>query len=260
MSGILKAFNLEGKVALVTGAERGLGRGMAVALAEAGANIVGVSHGAEAHETKVAIEACGRQYVRVQADLMSIEPVERIVQEAIKAFGHIDILVNNAGIITRNDSIDFTEKEWDDVMNINVKTVFFLCQAVAKQFIAQGEKGRAGGKIINIASMLSFQGGIRVPSYTASKSGIKGITMLMANEWAKHGVCVNAIAPGYMSTDNTAQIRADEKRNAEILGRIPAGRWGLPEDLGGAVVFLASHASNYVNGQTLAVDGGWLAR
>ena len=256
MNGILDAFKLDGKVAIVTGSERGLGRGMAVALAQAGADIVGVTHAESAPETAQAIEAAGRKYIHIQANLMSIEPVERIVESALKAFGQIDILVNNAGIITRNDSVDFTEKEWDDVMNVNLKSAFFLCQAVARQFIAQGK----GGKIINIASMLSFQGGIRVPSYTASKSGIKGITMLMANEWAAHGINVNAIAPGYMATDNTMQLRADEKRNAAILERIPAGRWGLPEDLGGAAVFLASKASDYVNGYTIAVDGGWLAR
>ena len=256
MSGILDAFKLDGKVAIVTGSERGLGRGMAVALAQAGADILGVTYADSAPETAAAIEAAGRRYVHVQANLVSTEPVARIVQTALESFGHIDILVNNAGIIARNDSVDFTEKEWDDVMNINLKSAFFLCQAVAKQFIAQGK----GGKIVNIASMLSFQGGIRVPSYTASKSGIKGITMLMANEWAKHGINVNAIAPGYMATDNTTQLRADEARSAEILGRIPAGRWGLPEDLGGAVVFLASKAADYINGYTVAVDGGWLAR
>lgn len=256
MTGILDAFRLDGKVAIVTGSERGLGRGMAVALAQAGADIVGVTYVATAPETEVAVQAAGRRYLHIQADLISTEPVARIVETAIKAFGRIDILVNNAGIITRNDAIAFTEQEWDDVMNVNLKTAFFLCQTIARQFIAQG----SGGKIINIASMLSFQGGIRVPSYTASKSGIKGLTMLMANEWAKHRICVNAIAPGYMATDNTAQLRADEQRTAEILGRIPAGRWGLPEDLGGAVVFLASEASDYVNGYTLAVDGGWLAR
>ncbi len=256
MSGILDAFKLDGKVAIVTGSERGLGRGMAVALAQAGADIVGVTYVESAPETKAAVEAAGRKYVHVMANLSTIEPVERIVDTALKTFGHIDILVNNAGIIIRNDSVDFTEKEWDDVMNVNLKAMFFLCQAVARQFIAQGK----GGKIVNVASMLSFQGGVRVPSYTASKSGVKGITMLMANEWAKHGICVNAVAPGYMATDNTTQLRADEKRSAEILGRIPAGRWGLPEDLGGAVVFLASKASDYVNGYTLAIDGGWLAR
>ena len=256
MSGILDAFKLDGKVAIVTGSERGLGRGMAVALAQAGADIVGVTYVADAPETAAAVEAAGRKYVHVQADLSSIQPIQGVIDAALKAFGHIDILVNNAGIIKRNDSVDFTEKEWDDVMNVNLKSAFFMCQAVARQFIAQGK----GGKIVNVASMLSFQGGIRVPSYTASKSGIKGITMLMANEWAKHGICVNAVAPGYMATDNTTQLRADEARSAEIVGRIPAGRWGTPEDLGGAVVFLASKASDYVNGYTIAVDGGWLAR
>ena len=256
MAGILDAFKLDGKVAIVTGSERGLGRGMAVALAQAGADVLGVTYAASAPETAAAIEAAGRRYVHVQADLSSTAPIPGVIDAALNAFGRIDILVNNAGIITRNDSVDFTEKEWDDVMDINVKATFFMCQAVARQFIKQGN----GGKIVNVASMLSFQGGIRVPSYTASKSGVKGITMLMANEWAKHGINVNAIAPGYMATDNTTQLRADEARSAEILGRIPAGRWGLPEDLGGTVVFLASKAGDYVNGYTIAVDGGWLAR
>jgi 2-deoxy-D-gluconate 3-dehydrogenase len=256
MAGILDKFSLKGKVAIVTGSERGLGQGYATALAQAGADIVGVTYPPAAPETAAAVAAAGRRYVHVQANLMSTEPVARIVETAIKEFGRIDILVNNAGIILRNDAVNFTEKEWDDVMNVNLKTVFFLCQAVAKRMIEQ----KSGGSIINVASMLSFQGGIRVPSYTASKSGVKGITMLMANEWAKHGIRVNAIAPGYMATDNTAPLRADEQRSSEILGRIPAGRWGTPEDVGGAVVFLASSASEYVTGYTLAVDGGWLAR
>lgn len=187
---------------------------------------------------------------------MSTDPIQSIIDQAIAEFGHIDILVNNAGIIRRQDSVKFSEKDWDDVINLNLKSVFFFCQAAANQFMKQG----TGGKIINIASMLSFQGGIRVPSYTASKSGVKGITMLMANEWAKHGININAIAPGYMATANTAQLRADEQRSSEILGRIPADRWGTPEDLKGPVVFLASSASDYVNGYTIAVDGGWLAR
>ena len=256
MAGILDAFRLDGKIAVVTGSERGLGRGMAVALAQAGADVLGVTYAAAAPETAAAIAAAGRRYVHVQADLSSLEPIQGVIDAALAAYGRIDILVNNAGIITRNDSVDFTEKEWDDVMNINIKAAFFMCQAVGRQFIAQG----GGGKIVNIASMLSFQGGIRVPSYTASKSGIKGITMLLANEWAKHGINVNAIAPGYMATDNTTVLRADEARNAAILDRIPAGRWGTPEDLGGAVVFLSSAAADYINGYTLAVDGGWLAR
>lgn len=248
-------FDLTGKTAIVTGCTAGLGQGMALGLAEAGADIVGVDYrGTE--ETKEIVERTGRKYVGIVANLLSIEPVSDIVETAVKEFGHVDILVNNAGIIRREDALEFTEKDWDDVMNINVKTVFFLSQAVARQFVKQGN----GGKIINIASMLSFQGGIRVPSYTASKSGVKGITMLLANEWAKYNINVNAIAPGYMATDNTAALRADESRSAEILGRIPAGRWGLPGDLAGPVVFLASKASDYVNGYTLAVDGGWLAR
>ncbi|GAB1482645.1 2-dehydro-3-deoxy-D-gluconate 5-dehydrogenase KduD [Treponema sp.] len=256
MAGILDFFKLDGKVAIVTGCERGLGQGMSVALAEAGADVFGVSYPENADETRGMIEKLGRKFVYMQANLLSIEPVPAIFAKAVQAFGHVDIVVNNAGIIKRNDSVDFTEQEWDDVMNINVKSVFFMCQAAAKQFIAQ----KTGGKIINVASMLSFQGGIRVPSYTASKSGVKGITMLMANEWAKHGINANAIAPGYMATDNTTQLRADAERSAAILERIPASRWGEPRDLGGTVVFLASKASDYVNGYTIAVDGGWLGR
>ena len=253
---ILDSFKLDGKVAIVTGGAVGLGRGMAVGLAQAGADIVAVGHTVEDSGVVAEIEALGRKAIYIQANLMSIDPIAGIINQAVETFGHVDILVNNAGIIRREDSVNFTEQDWDDVMNINVKTVFFFSQAVANQFLKQ----ETGGKIINIASMLSFQGGIRVPSYTASKSGVKGITMLLANEWAKHGINVNAIAPGYMATDNTAMLRADAVRNAEILGRIPADRWGDPEDLAGAAVFLASKASDYINGYTLAVDGGWLAR
>lgn len=253
---ILDNFKLDGKVAIVTGGAVGLGKGMALGLANAGADIVAVGHTVEDQGVVAEIEALGRKAIYIQANLMSIEPIQGIIDKAVEAFGHVDILVNNAGIIRREDSVNFTEQDWDDVMNINVKTVFFFSQAVANQYLKQG----TGGKIINIASMLSFQGGIRVPSYTASKSGVKGITMLLANEWAKHGINVNAIAPGYMATDNTAQLRADAARNAEILGRIPADRWGNPEDLAGPAVFLASNASDYINGYTIAVDGGWLAR
>jgi len=253
---ILNQFKLDGKVAIVTGGASGLGRGMALGLAEAGADIVAVGHSGNGGGIVEAVEALGRKAIYIQANLMSTEPIQGIIDQAVAAFGRVDILVNNAGIIRREDSTQFTEQDWDDVMNINVKSVFFFCQAAANQFLKQG----GGGKIINIASMLSFQGGIRVPSYTASKSGVKGITMLLANEWAKEGINVNAIAPGYMATANTEQLRADEKRNAEILGRIPADRWGTPEDLAGAAVFLASPASDYINGYTLAVDGGWLAR
>ncbi len=252
---ILENFKLTGKVAIVTGAVRGLGQGISIALAEAGADIVGVGLG-DMEETKAKVEGAGRKFLRINADLTSLDPIEEIIEKSLQEFGRIDILVNNAGIIRREDSVNFTEKDWDDVMNLNLKSLFFLSQAVARQFIAQGQ----GGKIISIASMLSYQGGIRVPSYTASKSGVKGITMTLANELAKYNINVNAIAPGYMATDNTTALRADEERSKEILARIPAGRWGTPQDLGGAAVFLASPASDYVNGFTLAVDGGWLAR
>lgn len=252
---ILNDFKLDGKVAIVTGCSTGLGQGMCLGLAEAGADVVGVDY-IDAPETKTSVERLGRRFHGMICDLLSIKPVEKIVQETVNTFGRLDILINNAGIIRREDAINFSEKDWDDVMNINVKTVFFLSQAAARQFIKQ----KSGGKIINVASMLSFQGGIRVPSYTASKSGVMGITRLMANEWARHGINVNAIAPGYMATNNTAPLRADEGRSAEILSRIPAGRWGLPKDVQGPVVFLASEASNYVTGYTVAVDGGWLAR
>ncbi|WP_162048391.1 2-dehydro-3-deoxy-D-gluconate 5-dehydrogenase KduD [Vibrio taketomensis] len=252
---ILNSFNLQGKVAIVTGCDTGLGQGMALGLANAGCDIVGVNI-VEPTETIALIEQTGRKFVDVRANLMKLDDIPAIVDRAVTEFGRIDILVNNAGIIRRNDAIDFSEQDWDDVMNINVKSVFFLSQAVAKQFIAQGQ----GGKIINIASMLSFQGGIRVPSYTTSKSGVMGVTRLMANEWAKHNINVNAIAPGYMATNNTAALRADESRNKEILDRIPAGRWGEPSDLAGPCVFLASNASDYINGYTIAVDGGWLSR
>ena len=251
----LPSFNLAGKVALVTGCNAGLGQAMAIALAEAGADVVGINRSAPT-EAEKAIKAVGRKFFDLRADVGQTDKLAGLVDQAVQLAGRIDILVNNAGIIRRQDAIDFTEKDWDDVMDVNLKSVFFLSQAVARQLIAQGQ----GGKIINIASMLSFQGGIRVPSYTSSKSGVLGLTRLMANEWAKHGINVNAIAPGYMDTNNTEAIRADAQRNAEILGRIPAGRWGLPEDMAGPVVFLASQASNYLQGHTMAVDGGWLAR
>ena len=247
-------FSLEGKVALVTGANTGLGQGIAVALAEAGADIAAAGI-VEAAETGEKVRALGRRFLNLEANLISIDPVERLVKETVAGLGGLDILVNNAGLIRRADAVDFSEKDWDDVMNVNIKSAFFMSQAAGRHFIAQGS-----GKIINIASMLSFQGGIRVPSYTASKSGVLGLTRLLANEWARFNINVNAIAPGYFATDNTQALRCDEKRSAEILGRIPAGRWGMPEDLGGAAVFLASAASDYVNGFTVAVDGGWLAR
>ena len=252
---ILNAFNLQGKVALVTGCDKGLGQGMALGLAEAGCDIVSVSRRVP-QETAEKVAALGRRLYAIQADLSQAESIADIVPAAVAAAGRIDILVNNAGTIRREDALTFSEKDWDEVMNLNIKSVFFLSQAVAKQFLKQGD----GGKIINIASMLSFQGGIRVPSYTASKSGVLGITRLLANEWAQHQINVNAIAPGYMATNNTQQLREDAERSKEILDRIPAGRWGSPDDLKGPVVFLASSASDYINGYTIAVDGGWLAR
>jgi 2-deoxy-D-gluconate 3-dehydrogenase len=252
---ILDAFKLTDKVAIVTGCRTGLGQGIALGLAEAGAHIVGIDLN-NLGETKNGVQAKGRKFLGIEADLSNIRTIDGIIDQATKAFGRIDILVNNAGIIRRADALEFSEKDWDDVMNINVKAVFFFAQAAAKQFVKQD----TGGKIINIASLLSFQGGIRVPSYTASKSGVMGITRLLANEWAKHRINVNAIAPGYMATDNTAPLRQDAKRSEEILQRIPAGRWGMPADLQGIAVFLASEASAYINGYTIAVDGGWLAR
>ena len=252
---ILDSLNLQGKVAIVTGCDTGLGQGMAIGLAEAGCKIVGVNY-IEPTETIEKMNAAGHAFLDVRANLLKQNEIPIIIEKAIVEFGKIDILVNNAGIIRRDDAVDFSEQDWDDVMNINSKTVFFMAQAAAKQFIAQGN----GGKIINIASMLSFQGGIRVPSYTASKSAVMGLTRAMANEWAKDNINVNAIAPGYMATNNTTALRSDKARNAAILERIPAQRWGTPEDVAGPCVFLASDAANYINGYTIAVDGGWLAR
>ncbi len=249
---ILDKFSLKDKVAIVTGSNTGLGQGICKAYAEAGAKVVGVSR-RPSDETAA---ACGKNFYNVIADLSDTSVIPTIIESALKKFGKIDILVNNAGVIKRQDSIEFSEENWDSVLNVNLKTVFFLTQAVAKQFIKQS----TGGKIINIASMLSYQGGVRTPSYTASKSAIKGVTMTLANEWAEYGINVNGIAPGYMATNNTEALRQDGERSSDILSRIPAGRWGTPEDLQGAAVFLASSASDYVNGFTLAVDGGWLGR
>ena len=247
-------FDLSGKVAVITGANTGIGQAIALALAEAGADIACVGR-TPAEDTVAQARALGRRAEIVSADLSTIQPVQRVVDETLEKLGGLDILVNNAGIIRRADAVDFTEEDWDAVVDTNLKSVFFLAQAAGRHMIAQG-----GGKIINIASMLTFQGGIRVPSYTASKAGIGGLTKLLANEWAKHGVQVNAIAPGYIATNNTAALQADAARNNAILDRIPAARWGDPADLGGAAVFLASRASDYVQGHILAVDGGWLAR
>ncbi|WP_457089651.1 2-dehydro-3-deoxy-D-gluconate 5-dehydrogenase KduD [Microvirga sp. P5_D2] len=248
-------FDLQGKNAVVTGANTGIGQAIAVALAKAGASVVGIGR-SSLDETQAQVLATGAKFHAVHADLSTLEPVERIMNAAEEAGDRVDILVNNAGIIRRNDSIDFTEADWDDVMNVNLKTTFFLAQAAARRMLKDGR----GGKIINIASLLSFQGGIRVPSYTASKSGLAGLTRLLANEWAAKGINVNAIAPGYIETNNTEALRQDQKRSTEILSRIPAGRWGQPEDIGGTAVFLSSQAANYIHGVILPVDGGWLGR
>ena len=248
------SFDLTGKRALVTGANTGIGQAIAVALAEAGADVA-VAGRSEPTETLALIAATGRKAVSIKADLSSTEPVARVIAECVAGLGGIDILVNNAGIIRRNDLEVFTEEDWDAVVDTNLKSLFFLSQAAARHMIAQGS-----GKVINIASLLSFQGGIRVPSYAAAKSGVAGVTKAMANELAPKGVQVNAIAPGYIATNNTAALQGDETRNRQILERIPTGRWGRPEDIAGAAVFLASSAADYVTGQVLAVDGGWLAR
>ena len=253
---ILDKFKLDGKVALVTGASVGLGQAMAVALAEAGADVAAHCHfDGEAAETCAKVEALGRKAASFAGDMSDKSAPKRIVEETVEKFGRIDILVNNAGMIRRTPAVDFSEEDWSTVLEVNLSSVFRLSQAAARQMIAQG-----GGKIVNIASLLSFQGGITVPAYTASKSGVAGLTKAFANEWAKNNINVNAIAPGYMATNNTTALRADENRNRQILERIPAERWGTPEDLAGAVVFLSSAASDYLQGHILVVDGGWMAR
>jgi len=252
-------FDLSGKVAVVTGANTGIGQAIALALAAAGADIACVGR-TPADDTVQQIRALGRRAEIISANLSTIEPVQRVVDEAVDKLGGLDILINNAGIIRRADAVDFSEDDWDAVIDTNLKSVFFLCQAAGRHMIARHEKDGGSGKIVNIASMLTFQGGIRVPSYTASKSGIGGLTKLLANEWAGKGINVNAIAPGYIATNNTAALQADENRNRSILERIPAGKWGDPSDLGGAAVYLCSRAADYVQGHILAVDGGWLAR
>lgn len=247
-------FDLSGKIALVTGASTGLGAGMSVGLAEAGADLILVDI-VDSTETAGQIKELGRKFITLKTDLSQMNSINEVVAEAIKTFGRIDILVNNAGIIRRTPAINFSEKDWDEVMSINSKTVFFLSQAVAKDMIKRRE-----GKIINIASLLSFSGGITVPSYAASKGAVAQITKALANEWACYGLNINAIAPGYMVTNNTKALQEDPVRSQSILDRIPAKRWGTPNDLKGVVVFLASAASDYVNGHILLVDGGWMAR
>ncbi len=251
----MQMFDLSGKVAVVTGANKGLGRGIANGLAKAGADIVAV-HRSDVSETKKDIESLGRRFASVQADLSENKRVKEIIPEATAAFDHIDILVNNAGIIRRTPALDYSEEDWDAVIDVNLKALFLLSQAAARQFVKQ----ESGGKIINIASMLSYQGGILVPSYTSSKTAVLGLTRALANEWAAYDINVNGIAPGYMVTDNTENLRKNKERYESITARIPAGRWGTPEDLQGVAVFLASEASQYMQGFTLAVDGGWLAR
>ena len=253
---VLDRFKLDGKVAVVTGAGRGIGQAYALGLAEAGADIAVVDV-IPMDETLDAVKALGRRAIGIKADLAKGEKeAPKIVAKVVKALGRVDILVNNAGIIRREPFLEHSAKNWNDVISINLSTPFFLSQAVARQMVKQGQ----GGKIINIGSMLSYQGGILIPGYAAAKGGIKSLTMLMANELSKYGICVNAIAPGYIATANTAPIRADKKRNKAILDRIPAGRWGTPDDLKGLCVLLAAPASDYVTGFMYACDGGWLAR
>ena len=249
-------FSLEGKTALVTGASRGLGAAIAIALAEAGAQLMCHGNSKSPKQTCETIQNSGAVAHSVVADLSKVETARDVVNETLSRFGKLDILINNAGTIRRAPAVDYTEEDWANVIEVNLSSVFRLCQLAGRQMIEKG----SGGKIINIASLLSFQGGITVPAYAASKGGVAQLTKALANEWAKHGINVNAIAPGYMRTDNTAALQKDETRNRQILERIPAGRWGEPKDLGGAAVFLASRASDYVHGHVLVVDGGWLGR
>ncbi|MBX9457970.1 MAG: 2-dehydro-3-deoxy-D-gluconate 5-dehydrogenase KduD [Rhizobium sp.] len=251
----MNPFDLTGRWAIVTGANTGIGQAISVGLAQAGADLVGVGR-SDMSETAEQVAAVGRTFVPLTADLSDIAAAKAVIERAIAAGATPDILVNNAGIIRRADALEFTEEDWDAVLDTNLKSVFFLCQAFARAAIATGRPA----KIINVASLLSFQGGIRIPSYTAAKSGLAGITRLMANEWASRGINVNAIAPGYVETNNTTALRADAERSADILKRIPAGRWAKARDMAGAAVFLASSASDYVHGTILPVDGGWLAR
>lgn len=253
---ILDSFRLDGRAALVTGGNRGLGQMCAVALAEAGADIALLCR-TQPSQTAAHIKALGRRVVEVPCDLALAGPAQfaAAVERVTAQLGRLDILVNNAGIIRRAPAAEVTAADWDEVMTVDLDAVFHLSQAAGRVMLAQGS-----GRIVNLASMLSYQGGLRVPAYTAAKHAVLGLTRALANEWAEHGVNVNAIAPGYMATDNTAPLREDPVRSASILERIPAGRWGVPEDLMGAVVFLASDAARYVHGAVLPVDGGWLAR
>ena len=254
---VLDLFKLDGKVALVTGASKGLGEALALALAEAGASIVSLSRSPDSGTLADQVKALGCGYHTITLDLSTatVADLQAAVQQAVTLAGRLDILVNNAGIVLRGPAIDFSEADWDAVLQIDLKAIFFLSQAAARHMAQHG-----GGKIINVASLLSFQGGIFIPAYAAAKHGVLGITQALANEWAAKNINVNAIAPGYMETDVTAPLRNDPERNQSIVSRIPAGHWGKPSDLQGAVVYLASDAARYVNGTSIAVDGGWLAR
>lgn len=253
---ILNKFDLSGKVAMVTGASRGLGQAMAIGLAEAGADIVALSTTVDnLRETETAIQKLGRKVMVLGCDVGDGDQITSAISQTMDTFGRIDILINNAGIIRRAPAHEFSDEDWSDVLNINLTGVFRFCRAVGKIMLNQGS-----GKIINIASLLSFSGGITVPAYAASKGGVAQLTKALANEWAISNIQVNAIAPGYFATDNTVNLRNDETRFRDISARIPAGRWGNPEDIAGAAVFLSSNAADYVNGQILLVDGGWMAR
>lgn len=251
----LGAFSLSGKTVMVTGANTGIGQGIALSIGRAGGRVIGVGR-SPMEETASLMAAQGADFVEVRADLASAREAQAMFDRAWDQYGPLDGLVNNAGIIRRVDAVDFTEADWDAVMDINLKTMFFLAQSMGRKALGENRPAR----IVNIASMLSFQGGIRVASYTASKSGVLGITRLLANEWAARGINVNSIAPGYIETNNTEALRNDPDRSASILGRIPAGRWGVPSDIGDAAVFLLAPASNYMHGAVIPVDGGWLAR
>jgi 2-deoxy-D-gluconate 3-dehydrogenase len=253
---LLDAFKLDGKTALVTGASAGLGAAISVALAEAGADVVCHGNTRSPDATCAEIRKLGRAAHSLTGDLSRRETPRAIFEKALEAFGRVDILVNNAGTIARAPAVEFSEEDWTKVIEVNLSSVFRLSQLAGRHMIERGARGR----IINIASLLSFQGGITVPAYAAAKGGVAQLTKALANEWASKGVNVNAIAPGYMRTDNTKALRADETRNRQILERIPAGRWGEPRDLAGAAVFLASDASDYIHGHVLVVDGGWMGR
>lgn len=254
--GVADKFRLDGRIAFVTGSSSGIGRAIAIALAEAGADVICHASGAgRASETVAAIASLGKGSVEIAGELADASVPDKLVSEILERFGRIDILINNAGMIRRSPAAEYSDDDWQTVIDVNLTSVFKLSRAAGRSMIERGS-----GKIVNIASLLSFQGGITVPAYTASKSAVAGLTKALANEWASKGVNVNAIAPGYIATNNTAPLRADETRNRQILERIPAGRWGEPDDIAGAAVFLSSSASDYVNGHIMVVDGGWMAR